>query len=132
LLIDPTVASSASLFATMVVENTNTIAIGEETMGGYYGNNGHSSLEYKLPKSKIEFYFSVVNLEQDVVTKDNQKYNSGIIPTIEVVQSFEDFLTNKDTQLNFTKDFRINSFIKIIIFYCEIYKRLHIDFNIYI
>lgn len=61
-------------------------------------------LEYKLPKSKIEFYFSVVNLEQDVVTKDNQKYNSGIIPTIEVVQSFKDFLANKDTQLNFTKD----------------------------
>jgi hypothetical protein len=59
-------------------------------------------LSYKLPKSKIVLTFSVVNLEQDVPKKENQKYGSGIIPNYEITQTFDDFLKNIDTQLNFT------------------------------
>ena len=102
LLISPAVASAGSLFAAMVAGNANTITIGEETMGGYYGHNGHTSIDYKLPKSKIEFSFSVVNLEQDVPKKENQAYNRGIMPDHIVHQSFKDYLAQKDTQLNFT------------------------------
>ncbi len=104
LLISPAVASAASLFAAMVVGNENTYTIGEETMGGYYGHNGHSALNYKLPKSKLEFSFSVVNLEQDVVKKSNQFYNRGIIPDYNVSQSFEDYLNHKDVQMEFVLD----------------------------
>jgi hypothetical protein len=43
-----------------------------------------------------------VNLEQDVPEKENQKYDRGIIPDYEVTQSFDDFMTNTDTQMNFT------------------------------
>ena len=102
LLISPKVASAGSLFAAMVAGNENTIVIGEETMGGYYGHNGHNSLQYKLPKSKLETTFSIVNLEQDVPIKPNQLYNRGIIPDYDVTQSYEDFLTHKDTQMEFT------------------------------
>lgn len=102
LLISPEVASAGSLFAAMVAGNENTTTIGEETMGGYYGHNGHTPLNYKLPKSKIEISFSVVNLEQDVPEKANQKYNRGIIPDYDIPQSFEGFMENKDTQMNFT------------------------------
>lgn len=102
LLISPRVASAGSLFASLVASNDNTITIGEETMGGYYGHNGHSSLDYKLPKSKIEFSFSVVNLEQDVPEKTNQKFGRGIIPDYKVHQSMKDFLENKDTQMEYT------------------------------
>jgi hypothetical protein len=102
LLISPKVASAGSLFAAMVSGNENTTTIGEETLGGYYGHNGHSPLSYKLPKSKIVLTFSVVNLEQDVPKKENQKYGSGIIPNYEITQTFDDFLKNIDTQLNFT------------------------------
>ena len=102
LLVSPAIASAGSLFAAMVCGNDNTITIGEETMGGYYGHNGHSPLEYKLPNSKIEIQFSVVNLEQDVPEKSNQYYNRGIIPDYNVSQTFEDFIDNEDTQLNFT------------------------------
>ncbi|MCH8517428.1 MAG: peptidase [Cyclobacteriaceae bacterium] len=104
LLTSPRIASAGSLFAAMLAGNENTTTIGEETMGGYYGHNGHSSLNYKLPNSKIIITFSVVNLEQDVPKKENQKYDRGIIPDYEVTQTFDDFITNTDTQLNFTLD----------------------------
>lgn len=104
LLISPAVASAGSLFASMVAGNKNTIVIGEETMGGYYGHNGHTPLEYKLPKSKIVTQFSIVNLEQDVLKTPIQRYNRGIIPDFEVSQSFEDYLNQKDTQMNFVLD----------------------------
>ncbi|WP_233900540.1 S41 family peptidase [Tenacibaculum piscium] len=104
LLISPAVASAASLFGSMVAGNDNTITIGEETMGGYYGHNSHTPLEYKLPKSKIVTRFSIVNLEQDVPKKENQLYNRGIIPDIEVNQTYQDYLTQKDTRMNFILD----------------------------
>lgn len=86
----------------MLAGNKNTTTIGEETMGGYYGHNGHTPLEYKLPKSKIVIKFSVVNLEQDVKKKENQKYDRGIISDYEITQTFDDFINNIDTQMNFT------------------------------
>lgn len=102
LLTSPAIASAGSLFAAMVAGNQNTITIGEETMGGYYGHNGHTPLEYKLPKSKIIIQFSVVNLEQDVPKNEKQKYERGIIPDYEITQTFDDFIKNTDTQMNFT------------------------------
>jgi len=102
LLTSPRIASAGSLFAAMLAGNENTTIIGEETMGGYYGHNGHSPLSYKLPKSQIVITFSVVNLEQDVQKKENQKYDRGIIPDYEVTQTFNDFISNTDTQINYT------------------------------
>jgi len=102
LLISSRVASAGSLFAALVAGNENTIAIGEETMGGYYGHNGHTGFGYVLPKSKIVTEFSIDNIEQDVPKKSNQFYNRGIIPDYNVQQTFEDFLNNADTQMNFT------------------------------
>lgn len=101
LLISPAVASAGSLFAAMVAGNENTITIGEETVGGYYGHNGHSPLIYKLPKSKILTKFSIDNIEQDVPVKSNQIYGRGVIPDHEVSQSYEDFLNHEDTQMKF-------------------------------
>ncbi|WP_192085403.1 S41 family peptidase [Algoriphagus sp. Y33] len=104
LLTSPAVASAGSLFAAMVTGNENATVIGEETMGGYYGHNGHTPLGYILPKSKVETFFSVVNLEQDVPKKSNQIYYRGIIPDYEVSQTTEDYLNQKDTQMNFVLD----------------------------
>ena len=102
LLISPAIASAGSLFASMVAGNENTIIIGEETMGGYYGHNGHTSLTYKLPNYKIKITFSVVNIEQDVPKKSNQFYNRGITPDFNVCQTYQDFLDHKDTQMEYT------------------------------
>lgn len=102
LLISPRVASAGSLFAAMVAGNKNTVVVGEETMGGYYGHNGHTKLGYILPKSKIETFFFSVNLEQNVPKKSNQIYDRGIIPDYNVTQTFEEYLQQKDGQMEFT------------------------------
>jgi hypothetical protein len=101
LLISEGVASAGSLFASLVVSNTNAITIGNETMGGYFGHNGHTPLDYQLPNSKIITTFSIVNLEQDVVEKENQKYDRGIIPNIYKIQTLEEFIKNKDNTIPF-------------------------------
>ncbi len=102
LLINPEVASAGSSFGSLVASNSNTTIIGIETMGGYYGHNGHTPISYILPKSKITTTFSVVNLEQYVIEKTNQIYGRGITPDYNLSQTYEDFITNKDTQLNYT------------------------------
>lgn len=102
LLISPRIASAGSLFASLVTGNTNAITIGEETMGGYFGHNGHTPVEYELPNTKIKTQFSIVNLEQDVPTKENQIFGRGVIPDYEVKQTLNDFLNNRDTQLEYT------------------------------
>jgi len=102
LLISPRIASAGSLFASLVAGNTNAIVIGEETMGGYYGHNGHTPIEYELPNTKIKTQFSIVNLEQDVPKKSNQIFGRGIMPNYEISQTFEDFMQNKDTQFEYT------------------------------
>ncbi|MCV2487302.1 S41 family peptidase [Flavobacterium sp. SH_e] len=102
MLISPRIASAGSLFASLVAGNTNAIVIGEETMGGYYGHNGHTPIEYELPNTKIKTQFSIVNLEQDVPKKANQIFGRGIIPDHEILQTFEDFMQNRDTQYIYT------------------------------
>lgn len=102
LLISPRVASAGSNFGALVANNENTTIIGEETMGGFYGHNGHTPISYVLPKSKLVMEFSVVNLEQDVEKKKNQLHNRGIIPDHTVLQSYDDYLNQTDTQMNFT------------------------------
>jgi len=100
LLISPRVASAGSMFAAMVAGNTDAIIVGEETMGTYHGHNGHTSIGYTLPKSKISTYFSVVNLKQDVQPKANQVVGYGVRPHHQVSQSIADFMENRDTQMN--------------------------------
>ncbi len=102
LLISERVASAGSLFASLVESNTNATTIGIETMGGYYGHNGHSSLDYKLPYSKIIITFSIVNLEQDVINKGNQLLGRGVIPDIYKSQTLEEFIKNEDNIIQFT------------------------------
>lgn len=102
LLISPRIASAGSLFASLVAGNTNAIVVGEETMGGYFGHNGHTPIEYELPNTKIKTQFSIVNLEQDVPKKANQIFGRGIIPDREVKQTLEDFMKNKDMQFEYT------------------------------
>lgn len=104
LLIDPFVASAGSLFASLVKSDEKTTIIGEETLGGYYGHTGHITVNYELPNSKLILTFSIVDLEQDVKQLSDEKYGDGIIPAFRVNQTYQDFIDNKDTQLNFAID----------------------------
>lgn len=101
LLVDETVASAASHFASYVRGHTNAKIIGMETTGGYYGHNGHFPVEYVLPNSKISTRFSIVYVEQDAPKMDSQPIGRGIIPDYHVSRSFDDFMKNEDTQMKF-------------------------------
>ena len=52
LLISPEVASAGSNFGSLVASNKNTVIIGEESAGGFYGHNGHTSISYIFTKIK--------------------------------------------------------------------------------
>lgn len=52
----------------------------------------------------METTFSIVNLEQDVPKKENQRYNRGIVPDYKIAQTLEDFLHHRDTQIRFVLD----------------------------
>lgn len=101
LLIDPFVASAGSLFASLVKSDANTLVIGEESLGGYYGHTGHIPVTYQLPNSKFDVTFSIIDLEQDVERLSDQKFGNGVKPDIKVIRTSDDFLIHKDTQLNF-------------------------------
>ena len=101
LLIDPFVASAASHLAAHIKSEQRAVVIGEETGGGYYGHTGHIPIKYELPNSKLILTFSIIDLEQDVVELASQKHGNGVMPDFEVIQSHEDFLNNKDTQLDY-------------------------------
>lgn len=101
LLIDPFVASAGSHFSSWMKSDEVPIIIGQETMGGYYGHTGHIPMTYELPNSKLLLTFSVVNLKQDVKELADEKFGDGVIPDFEISQIYQDFIENKDTQLNF-------------------------------
>jgi len=102
LLIDEDVASAASHLASLVKAYARNVTIvGVETVGGYYGHNGHMSLIYELPNSKIKTKFSTVFVVQDALAKPDQPEGRGIIPDYTVWPSFGDFMQNRDTQMEY-------------------------------
>jgi len=102
LLIDENVASAASHLASLVKAYARNVTIvGVETVGGYYGHNGHMSLIYELPHSKLKTKFSTVFVEQDAPVKSDQPIGRGIIPDDTVWPTFSDFMQNRDTQMEY-------------------------------
>ncbi len=96
LLTDPFVASAGSLFASLLKSDTNTLVVGEETLGGYYGHTGHIPMDYELPNSKFILSFSIVDVDQDVQRLTDEKSGDGVMPDIKVFQSYKDFVEGKD------------------------------------
>lgn len=102
LLINENVASAASHFASLVKGYVQNVTIvGVETAGGYYVHNGHTPLVYELPNSKIKTQFSIVHVVQDAPKMDDQPDGQGILPDYEVWPTLEDYMKQKDTQMEF-------------------------------
>jgi hypothetical protein len=104
MLIDEGVASAGSHLASLVKAYARNLTIvGVETCGGYYGHNGHMPLVYQLPNSGIKTKFSIVYVDQDAPYKPDQPIGRGIIPDYEVGPTFDDFMANRDTQIEFVQ-----------------------------
>lgn len=89
--------SATTLFAAVVKGQDNVTIIGEETGGGYYGNNGVFIPEIVLPNSKMRVrlpLFRIVN------NKNYPKDGHGVLPDVEVKASAESIRRNRDPKMD--------------------------------
>ncbi|MFY7840060.1 MAG: S41 family peptidase [Lacibacter sp.] len=88
--------SATTLFASVVKGKENVTIVGEETGGGYYGNNGVFIPEMVLPNSKLRVRLPLYRI---VNSKNYPKDGHGVIPDIEVKASAESIRQNKDPKM---------------------------------
>lgn len=91
--------SATTLFAASVKGLNHVTIVGEETGGGYYGNNGVFIPEIVLPNSKLRMRLP---LHRIVNNKNYPKNGSGVLPDVEVKASPESIRLNKDPKMEKT------------------------------
>ena len=91
--------SATTLFAASVKGLEHVTIVGEETGGGYYGNNGVFIPEMVLPNSKLRVRLPLYRI---VNNKNYPKNGSGVLPDVEVKASPESIRLNKDPKMEKT------------------------------
>jgi hypothetical protein len=99
-LINGSSFSVTSEFAAVAHYLKRATFIGEETGGGYYGNNSGTFVIVTLPNSRLNIGIPMVAYYTAV--KDYPFRDRGIIPDHEVIPVFQDILNNDDVVLAFT------------------------------
>lgn len=91
--------SGAAEFSSIARTNSRGVFIGEETAGGYYGNTSGSKIALVLPNTKIRIN---IPLTKYVMAVKKIKYEDrGIIPDYIIVPTIEDYIHQKDVQMDF-------------------------------
>ena len=88
--------SATTMFLANVKGNNNITLIGEETGGGYYGNNGVFIPEMVLPHTKLRIRLPVYRIVNNKLFPRN---GSGVLPDVEVKPNGESIRQNKDPKL---------------------------------
>jgi len=94
--------SVTSEFASVAHYLKRAVFVGEETGGGYYGNNSGTFVIVTLPNSKLNV--GIPMLAYYTAVKNYPSADRGIIPDHEVSPSIENILNNTDTVLFFTRE----------------------------
>jgi C-terminal processing protease CtpA/Prc len=92
--------SAATLFCNAVKGQKGVILLGEETGGGWYGNNGIMIPSFVLPKTKLSVTFPLFRLVQ---YNHPEIKGSGIVPDIYVGTSYDALLKSYDKKLRVAK-----------------------------
>jgi hypothetical protein len=92
--------SVTSEFASVVHSNKRAIFIGEETGGGYYGNNSGVFTIVTLPNTKLTLGIPLLGFYTNV--SGCQYSDRGILPDHTVYNSATDLLTGKDAVMEYT------------------------------
>ncbi|MFK7951493.1 MAG: S41 family peptidase [Ekhidna sp.] len=96
-LIDGGSFSATSEVAAILHTNKRATFIGEETGGGYYGNNSAMMYGIQLPHSKINYYLPVIRY---YVAVDHPPFEGrGVIPDIGMPETYQDYITEEDEAL---------------------------------
>jgi Peptidase family S41 len=85
--------SATTMFLSNVKGNSNITIIGEETGGGYFGNNGVFIPEMLLPHTKLRVRLPLYRI---VNNKAYPKNGSGVLPDVEVKAEAASIRFNKD------------------------------------
>ena len=88
--------SATTLFAAVVKGQENVTIVGEETGGGYYGNNGVFIPEMILPNSKLRVRLPLYRI---VNNKNYPKDGHGVLPDVEAKASAESIRQNRDPKM---------------------------------
>jgi hypothetical protein len=88
--------SAATMFLANVKGNENVTLIGEETGGGYYGNNGVFIPEMVLPHTRLRVRLPLYRI---VNNKSFPKNGSGVEPDMEVKPNAETIRLNQDPKM---------------------------------
>ncbi|MGG7664342.1 S41 family peptidase [Dyadobacter sp. BHUBP1] len=96
-LTDGRTFSTAADFCAIARSNARAVFIGEETGGGYEGNNSGGTVRINLPHSGVQV--AVPTIRYSNAVKPAQEPGRGIIPEYIIVPSISDILTKKDPQL---------------------------------
>lgn len=88
--------SATTMFLSNIKGQTNVTLVGEETGGGYYGNNGVFIPEMVLPNTKLRVRLPLYR----IVNNKNFPFNgSGVLPDVEVKATSESIRLNKDPKM---------------------------------
>ena len=91
--------STTAEFCSIAKTNNRGLFIGEETGGGYYGNNCGNFIETLLPNTK--FVLSIPTTKYTMEVRPSIYIDRGIIPDIEVLPTIDDIIHKRDVQLNY-------------------------------
>src|SRR5579871_635277 len=115
LLIGGNSFSATTLFAGAIKGQKNVTLVGEETGGGYYGNNAWMIPDVTLPNTGVRFRLPKFRL---IIDKNRIKDGHGVmpdvlaLPTAEAIRKGLDFKTEKVLQVIHTRIQSSNASIK--------------------
>ena len=93
--------STASECISMIHSNTDAVFIGEESGGGYYGNNSGMVPEMTLPTTHIRI--AIPLMKYVMAVKDYQFKDHGLFPTYVVIPKIADEINGNDPELKYAK-----------------------------
>jgi hypothetical protein len=106
-LINGPTFSASCLFVNAVKGQQHISIVGEETGGGWYGNNGIFIPEVKLPSTHIRVNMPLFRLVQ--YRHENQNKGEGIWPDIYIPTSYDALKKGYDMKMKVVKEMILNS-----------------------
>jgi hypothetical protein len=93
--------SASTLFCNIVKGQPGILLAGEETGGGWYGNNGILIPDITLPETKIRVRLPIFRIVQ---YNHVSKTSNGIIPDIKIPPSYEALMKGVDRKMEVVKE----------------------------
>ncbi len=97
--------SASTLFTNVVKGRPNVIVVGEETGGGWYGNNGIMLPTVTLPNTKTRLRMPLFRMVQ---YHHGEKTGTGIIPDVIIPTDYEFVKQGRDKKLEVVKQMILN------------------------